>query len=161
MQEHIEAFYERYGPMVFRRCRALLRDDDRALDAMQETFVLLLRNSARLKATRPAALLLQMATNHCLNVLRQERRRPEDPVDELVLAIAAADDPEARSLAKTVLARVFADGPPSSRTMAVLHWVDGMTLEEVAREVEMSVSGVRKRLRALRARARSLPEVAP
>jgi RNA polymerase sigma-70 factor (ECF subfamily) len=34
--------------------------------------------------------------------------------------------------------------------MAVLHHVDGLTLEEVARECGMSVSGVRKRLRALR-----------
>jgi len=34
--------------------------------------------------------------------------------------------------------------------MAVLHYVDGMTLEEVARETGYSVSGVRKRLRALR-----------
>jgi RNA polymerase sigma-70 factor (ECF subfamily) len=35
--------------------------------------------------------------------------------------------------------------------MAVLHYVDGMTLEQVARECGLSVSGVRKRLRALRA----------
>ena len=34
--------------------------------------------------------------------------------------------------------------------MAVLYYVDGMTLEEVAREVGMSVSGVRKRLLGLR-----------
>jgi RNA polymerase sigma-70 factor (ECF subfamily) len=35
--------------------------------------------------------------------------------------------------------------------MAVLHYLDGMTLEQVARECRMSISGVRKRLRALRA----------
>jgi RNA polymerase sigma-70 factor (ECF subfamily) len=35
--------------------------------------------------------------------------------------------------------------------MAVLHHVDGMTLEQVARECGMSISGVRKRLRGLRA----------
>ena len=34
--------------------------------------------------------------------------------------------------------------------MAVLHYVDGLTLEEVAEETGMSVSGVRKRLRGLR-----------
>jgi RNA polymerase sigma-70 factor (ECF subfamily) len=34
--------------------------------------------------------------------------------------------------------------------MAVLHWLDGMTLEQVARDCGMSVSGVRRRLRALR-----------
>ena len=32
----------------------------------------------------------------------------------------------------------------------VLHFVDGLTLEEVARHTKLSVSGVRKRLRKLR-----------
>ena len=40
--------------------------------------------------------------------------------------------------------------------MALLHYVDGMTLEEVAEEVGMSVSGVRKRLRGLRAQLQDL-----
>ena len=45
---------------------------------------------------------------------------------------------------------LFRRHPASTRTMAVLHYVDGMTLEQVARECGLSVSGVRKRLRALR-----------
>jgi RNA polymerase sigma-70 factor (ECF subfamily) len=40
--------------------------------------------------------------------------------------------------------------------MAMLHYVDGMTLAEVADEVGMSVSGVRKRLRGLRAQLHDL-----
>jgi DNA-directed RNA polymerase specialized sigma24 family protein len=44
----------------------------------------------------------------------------------------------------------------STRTIAVLHLVDGMTYEEVAREVGLAVSGVRKRLRTLRAHLREL-----
>ena len=40
--------------------------------------------------------------------------------------------------------------------MAILHYVDGMTLQEVADEVGMSVSGVRKRLRGLRAELHEL-----
>jgi RNA polymerase sigma-70 factor (ECF subfamily) len=49
-----------------------------------------------------------------------------------------------------MLARLFGRHPESSRTIAVLHFVDGLTLEEVALETRMSVSGVRKRLRRLR-----------
>ena len=37
--------------------------------------------------------------------------------------------------------------------MAVFHYVDGLTLEETARIMGMSVSGVRKRLSALRVKA--------
>jgi RNA polymerase sigma-70 factor (ECF subfamily) len=94
-----------------------------------------------------------MATNVCLNKLRSERRRPEDPDDEKVLRIAAAKgDAESRSLASRVLARLFGGERESTYTIAVLHLVDGLTLEEVAAEVGLSVSGVRKRLRLLRER---------
>ena len=40
----MEALYRRCGPMVLRRCRQLLKNEDLAADAMQETFVRVLRN---------------------------------------------------------------------------------------------------------------------
>ena len=40
--------------------------------------------------------------------------------------------------------------------MAVLHYVDGLTLEQVASETGLSVSGVRKRLNRLRVDLTSL-----
>jgi RNA polymerase sigma-70 factor (ECF subfamily) len=49
-----------------------------------------------------------------------------------------------------VLDWLFGRHPESTRTIAVLHYVDGLTLEDVARQTKMSVSGVRKRLRKLR-----------
>lgn len=156
----VENLYVRYGPMVLRRCRTLLRDEERALDAMQETFVLLLRNASRLHEGSPSSLLLRMATNVCLNALRSASRRPEDPIDELVQGIAKAADAESRSLAGLILSRLFSRTPESSRAIAVMHLVDGMTLEEVAREVGMSVSGVRKRLRNLQEALGQMQEAA-
>jgi len=60
------------------------------------------------------------------------------------------EDPGAMFEARRVLKRLFGLHEESTRPMAVLHLLDGMTLEEVAAEVGMSVSGVRKRLRGLR-----------
>ena len=40
----------------------------------------------------------------------------------------------------------------------MLHFADGMTLQEVADEVGMSMSGVRKRLRGLRERLHILDD---
>jgi RNA polymerase sigma factor (sigma-70 family) len=150
----VESFYRRYGPMVLRRCLKLLRSEAQAQDAMQDVFVSILSHESRLDETAPSALLLRIATNVCLNRLRTRRRRPEDADDELLLRIAGADS-EGQVVARGMLARLFAgEGPleASSRTIAVMHLVDGMTLEEVAAEAGMSVSGVRKRLRTLSAR---------
>ena len=60
--------------MVLRRCRALLRSDAQAEDAMHDVFVAVLRAGGRLEEDAPAALLLRVATNVCLNRLRTRRR---------------------------------------------------------------------------------------
>jgi RNA polymerase sigma-70 factor (ECF subfamily) len=159
----VESFYRRYGPMVLRRCHKLLRSEAQAQDAMQDVFVSVLNHEDRLDDSAPAALLLRIATNVCLNRLRSARRRPESPDDELLLRIAAsAPDRDGQLAARGLLARLFGgEGPleASSRTIAVMHLVDGLTLEEVAAEAGMSVSGVRKRLRTLRARLEALESV--
>lgn len=149
----VDAAYRRYGAMVLRRCRRLVRDDGKALDAMHDVFVNLLRSKDTLDGAAPASLLMRMATNVCLNQLRGERRRPEDPDDAALLAIAAAEEPGAQSLARFALGKLFGRELESTRVMAVLHLVDGLTLEEVGREVGLSAAAVRKRLTGFKARA--------
>jgi len=139
--------------MVLRRCRTLLRDESKAVDAMHDVFVELLRRENRLDARAPAGLLLTTATHVCPNRLRSERRRPEDANDDLLARIASlGHDAENLSLARRALDRIFGGEPASTRLIAVLLYVDRLTLEEVAAEVGMSVSGVRKRLRTLKQR---------
>ncbi len=156
MRIDIEDYYRRYGPMVLRRCRYLLGDEDRALDAMQEVFVNLIKNSGTLTGAYPSSLLYRMATNICLNMIRDEKRRPVVHDIDALAAIARYDDTEDRTAAGELLDRIFERDAASSREIAVMHYVDGMTLEEVAREAGLSVSGVRKRLRKLQTAARSL-----
>src|SRR5690606_3674184 len=102
----------------------------------------------------PSGLLYRAATNICLTGLRSRGRRAETRDEETLLAIAGHDDIESRSAAGRLLDRLFSRLPESARAstraMAVLHFVDGLTLEEVAKETSLSVSGVRKRLRALK-----------
>lgn len=150
MAADIEGLYQRYGPMVLRRCRQLLRDEEQAVEAMQDVFVELLRRQERLQVDAPASFLYRTATNVCLNRIRSHRRRPETPDQELLLRIATAPETEDRTLADMMLERIFAREKPSTKVIAVLHLRDGLTLQEVADQVGLSVSGVRKRLRTLR-----------
>ena len=128
------------------------------MDAMQETFVKLLRYKERLTDKAPSSMLYCIATNVCLNMMRAQRRRPRAAGDEALERIASAEDVEARALDRNLLDGIFGREKASTRTMAVLHYVDGMTLEEVAGHVGLSVSGVRKRLRLLKERTRALEE---
>jgi RNA polymerase sigma factor (sigma-70 family) len=146
----VEALSHRYGAMVLRRCRRLLVSEDEALDACQDVFVRVLERRQRLDGAYPSSLLYRMATNVCLNRIRDRGRRPTTQDDALLLSIACAEAPGAESDARLLLDWLFGRQPESSRTIAVLHFVDGLTLEEVARQTDLSVSGVRKRLRRLR-----------
>jgi len=155
----IEEYYTRYGPMVLRRCRLLLRDEDRALDAMQEVFAKVLTQKIRLKNLFPSSLLFRISTNLCLNLIRDHRKHLSLDQDDLLTQIAVSDEKEERFVIRDTLDRIFKREKPSTREIAVLHFVDGMTLEEVAKEVGLSQSGVRKRIRGLRARIKNSKEL--
>jgi RNA polymerase sigma-70 factor (ECF subfamily) len=155
----IEYLTNRYGPMVLRRCRRLLySNEDEAMDACQDVFVRLIEHKATLDARYPSSLLYRMATNVCLNRIRDRRRRPVTRDDDLLSRIASSEAPGAAAEARTLLDRLFGRHPESSRTIAVLHHLDGLTLEQVAAEVGLSVSGVRRRLCRLRETLVSMEE---
>lgn len=154
----VEDAYRRFGPMVVRRCRALLADDEQAVDAMHDVFVRLIRERERLDDRAMSSLLYRIATNVSLNKLRTKRRKPETAGDDVLAALAHMTDLEDATHGRTLVRRIFGGVSESTTTMAVMHWVDGMSLDEVSAETGMSVSGVRKRLRQLR-EALSLPEL--
>jgi RNA polymerase sigma-70 factor (ECF subfamily) len=154
----IEKLYHRYGPMVMRRCRQLLQDENDALDATQDVFVRLLEHRKRLSEKYPSSLLYRIATNICLNRIRDRRRHGEVHDDDILYQLADIDEPISRFEVRSLLDRLFGQQKESTRTIAVLHYVDGMTLEETAKEVGLSVSGVRKRLRNLRASLEEMEE---
>lgn len=154
----VDSLYRRYGPMVLRRCRFLLQNEEKALDAMQDTFVRVLQHRGRLTDRGLSGLLYRIATNVCLNLLRSDARIRQSLGSELLATIASSDDHESDFILRNLLESIFKKERSTTREIAVLHYVDGMTHAEVAKEVGLSVSGVRKRLRTLRKRALILKE---
>ncbi len=126
------------------------------MEAAQDVFVQLIRRRETLTEDAPAGLLMRMATNVCLNLLRSRKRHPQDHDEALLQTIACSDDVESGVWTRLRLNRIFGGELETTRTIAVLHYCDGLTHEQVAQEVGLSVSGVRKRLRGLRARALEL-----
>ncbi len=134
-----------------RRAKALLRDEQEAAEVLGDVFVELVRREGRLEVEAPAAFLYRTATNLSLNRIRSRKRRPADADSDLVERIATAPEAEDVSILRDLIDRLFGREPPSTRVIAVLHLVDGLTLPEVAEIVGLSESGVRKRLRTFRA----------
>ena len=144
----IEGLYTKYGPMVLRRCRHLLKNEELALDAMQDVFVKILKSLDRLTVDYPSSLLYTITTNHCLNIIRKEQRVcPDNAVLEQIISTDMVED---KAINRLFLDQLFQNQKASTRTIAILHYMDGLTLEETAEMSGLSISGVRRRLRKLR-----------
>jgi RNA polymerase sigma-70 factor (ECF subfamily) len=151
-----DALYRRYGPMVLRRCRALLRDEDRAMDAMQDVFVQVLRHKDTLNARYPSSLLYRIATNTCLNTIRSARRRRDIANDDLLDGMAGPGSTEEEALDKVLVEQLFEGERESTRRIARMRSVENLSWEETAERVGLSVTGARKRLDGLRRRGLAL-----
>lgn len=126
------------------------------MEATQDVFLKVLRLGTL--PDHPSSYLYRSATHVCLNRIRTRKRKPEEPLDPVVEQIAHAPEPDERVGALVLLDRLFSREQESTKTIAVLHYVDGWTHEEVASEVGLSVSGVRKRLRVLRQHLHGIEE---
>ena len=126
------------------------------MEATQDVFLKVLKLGTA--PDHPSSYLYRAATHVSLNRIRTRKRKPEEPLDPMVEQIANTPDTESRTGALALLTRLFAKEQESTQTIAVLHYVDGWTLEEVAAEVNLSVSGVRKRLRVLRQHLHGIEE---
>ncbi len=144
----IELYYHRYKTMIMNRCRTLVSDEQKAFDILQDTFVQLARHQGRLDDRAPVTLMYRIATNLCLNHLRKERRRRR--LKETLCIDVIARDEESRVIARDLLSRLFEAKSAPALNLAVNRYVNGMTLGELARDMSMSPSGIRRRLHRLR-----------
>lgn len=154
----IEAYYIRYGPMVLRRCRRILKDEQAAYDAMHEVFLKILLNQNKLTGAHPSALLYRIATNTCLNRIRNERKHETRKYLDILHNISFFENQEEETSARILLEYVLKQEKESTRNIAVMYFINGMTIKEIAATMKLSVSGVHKHLEKLRRRVREKGE---
>jgi len=145
-----EALYDLYGPLVLRRARAMLGDEQAARDAAQEVFVRVLRCFGEFRSeASPVTWLYRTTTNHCLNLLRERSRRGET-VELLEARVVEDLSLDERLTLATVLARV----PEHLRDIAVYYYLDQMSHDEIAALLGVSRRTVGNRLVEFHAAAR-------
>lgn len=142
--------YTKFGPMVLRRCRFILKDEEKARDAMQDVFLRIIESRTEVRELC-SSLFYVTATRVCLNKIRSEKLRTGVDFDRIGETIADewGEKEKEKTEASMVLERIFEKRDKKDCLIATLHFADGLTLEETAEQAGMSVSGVRKRIREL------------
>jgi RNA polymerase sigma-70 factor (ECF subfamily) len=131
-------------------------DEGAAEDATQETFLRVWRRLDRVPEAREALYwIYRVATNYCLNEIRDRRSRdvPVEKLPEVTEARGAAEARiEDRDLARHLIEHARAD----LRVVAWLYHVDGFEQDEVADVVGISRRTVVNRLADFRTGAQKL-----
>jgi len=141
-----EDLYRRYGSVVYRRARRLLGEEQAAKDACHEVFLRLFRSLPGFREASPLTWLYKVTTHHCLNLIRDERRRRrllEAHVGEGLAATRTAS-----------LWDLLGGFPEELQEIAVYYFVDEMSQDEIARVLGISQRTVSNRLTAFRGLAR-------
>jgi RNA polymerase sigma-70 factor, ECF subfamily len=149
--------YTRYGYLVHRRCQQLMQRTEDAEDALQETFLRVKRlGAAPSDGGSTLAWLYTIARRVCFDLMEKRRRDPVASEDQLASlerrGHGAAEDADRRALVGAALRQL--DG--TTRTIGVLHYLDGYTQDEVAARTGYSRRTIGKKLQLFEERVRVL-----
>ena len=150
----VEALYVAFGPVIYARCRQILRDPAAAEDATQEVFFRIQHHLARIESERQAlAWLYRAATNHCLNELRNGRTRA---LLVTTFPEPAPRDSEQRFSERDLVFRLIRQVPEDLALAAWLYHVDELGQAEIAEICGVSRRTVISRLSRFSEQARDL-----
>jgi RNA polymerase sigma-70 factor (ECF subfamily) len=157
-REEVSQAYRRLGPLIYRRCLRLLCHPESARDATQEVFVRTLKHARKLPADKECLpWLYRVATNYCLNLLRDSRRMefrsPQDLPEPLCHPAS-----ERWLVARERVLKLLDLVDRRTQQIAVHAHMDGMTQEEIAEVMGLSRKTVGKKLNLFAQKVRELIE---
>ena len=137
----LEAAYEKYADMLYRLALSHLNNREDAEDAVQEAFVKYMRHLLPFSdEEHERAWLTRVTVNHCYDVLRYKSRRNHESIDDITEI--AAEEQERNTEMFCILDKL----PAKNKTVMVLHYLEGFSVEEIAMMLRISVSAVKMRL---------------
>ena len=137
--DDIEAILDRYGDMLYRLCILMLKQEQDAEDVVQETLIKYCRKAPSFAdGEHEKAWLLRVAANGCRDLLRFRARHPQADGESLAWAPVEAQD--------SGILEALASLPEKFRLVLVLHYVEGYSVEDIAKIIGRTPSAVKMRL---------------
>lgn len=154
----VAELFEQYGYLVHRRCLIILRSEALADDALQNAFIKVMRYGDHVRsADSPLRWLYRVADRCSFDLLRRSRKVELLSPDERVVDVpdmSMSVDVAARDSVLAFLNRL----DDLDRHIAVLAFVDELSQDQIAAEVNRSRQTVNKRLGRIRERAQRFGE---
>lgn len=149
----IEGAYQRHADAMYRLALARLCNDADAQDAVQDVFVNFMTTAPVFESTEhERAWFLRSTVNRCYDLLRRNQVRQGVPLED-ALGVAAQDH-----AGVTELMELLMQVPEIYKDTVILHCLEGYSLEETAKILDISLSAAKMRLSRAREVLRALRE---
>ena len=134
-----EDLYEKYGKLLFRISYAILCSREDAEDAVQEVFYkYLVKQPIFRDADHEQAWFLRVASNQSKDILRRRKSRTTLTLEEI-------EEYEIAPEQATILQDLFSL-PETYKMVMILHYLEDLSVQDIARSQGLSVSAVKMRL---------------
>lgn len=138
---NIEAVYNRYADMLYRVAMAELQSDMDAQDAVQDVFIKYMsKNIAFADDEHEKAWFLRVTVNRCHDILRGRKVRLKFHSDTEIEPSTPA------SKGRMELFEILSCIPEKYKSTVVLHCLEGLSLQETADVLGISLSAAKMRL---------------
>ena len=146
-QAWLDAAIARWEKEILHLSFVYLGDLDLAEDAVQETFFKAWKNHDRFRGDAgEKTWLMRIAVNTCKDLLKsawmRHTERAADPLPEGTVPFEERDD----TVTRAVMAL-----PPRLKEVTLLHWYQGLTLEEMVKVLRIPRSTINYRLKKAKA----------
>jgi RNA polymerase sigma-70 factor (ECF subfamily) len=153
----VSEIYDRYAPRLYNFAYRFLRNSEGAEDAVQETFMRLMKNAKQFnRDAKLGTWLFAITANWCRDFLRKADNRPKES-DEVLVGLPASHEysPHRRLEAREVerrLERALSRLEPEAREVILLFKFQGFSHAEIAQVAGCSEGAVKLRVfRAMKA----------
>ncbi|HEX3074664.1 MAG TPA: sigma-70 family RNA polymerase sigma factor [Ignavibacteriales bacterium] len=160
-REALAALVKMYEKTVFNFAFKVCRNLERAENAMQETFLSMIKNLKQFDGkSKLSTWLYTIVSNNCLMAARSQKRHEFDSLDDDSFYVNEKDitgwDMTPDKVAENNELKAILDGaisklPPDYKVVFLLRDVEGLSTEETALIAKLSVPAVKSRLHRARA----------
>ncbi len=142
-EQNARQLYEKYGHLIYNRCKRLLGCEDEAKDALQDCMIKLIKQYPKFKDPEHVVpWIYRVVKNHCLNELRKRKKFVDNSLLESLPAKSEENDFETRELLNLVLS------VHNKKVQDAVYYthIEGLSQEEIRKITGQSPATIRRNL---------------
>ena len=155
VKNDVERIMDIYGELIFKTCFMMVKNKYDAEDIVQDTFMKYISHLAdgnRFESDEhKKAWLLRVSQNKCKDLLKYKNRHTHIAYEDVEECLLCGNDYEQSDMDEFLR---FANLSYEHKSVIMLHYIEGFSVEETANILSISISAVKMRLKRGREKLR-------